>query len=125
LTQQITEYAYHPGREVVGACVNCGKMICAECKVTLSDKIYCQPCANKTFVAKKPSGAPVLFVIGSVVSSAIALFFVPPLFGIIGIVLGYLAYKRSRTAGIVTIAVALACLIIGMVLGFVYWTFKW
>lgn len=38
--------AYHPGREPVGGCSNCGKLICAECKVTLGGKVYCNPCAD-------------------------------------------------------------------------------
>lgn len=38
---------YHPDREPVGSCVNCGQLICAECKVVLGGKVYCNPCANK------------------------------------------------------------------------------
>ena len=37
---------YHPEREPVGACVNCGQMVCAECRVTLAGKVYCNPCAD-------------------------------------------------------------------------------
>jgi len=48
---------YHPGRDAVGACVTCGKMICVECRTTLGDKIYCQPCADELFV-KGPAKAP-------------------------------------------------------------------
>ena len=44
--------AYHPGKEAVVACVNCGKLICAECKTELGGKAYCPPCANEIFVAK-------------------------------------------------------------------------
>ena len=40
--------AYHPYREAVAACVNCGRLICDECKVVLSDKIYCNACVDKT-----------------------------------------------------------------------------
>lgn len=39
----------HPGRDAVGACVNCGKMICLECRTILGGKIYCQKCAEETF----------------------------------------------------------------------------
>jgi hypothetical protein len=45
--------AYHPGREPVGACVACGKLICVECKATLGGKYYCTPCADKIFVHKQ------------------------------------------------------------------------
>ncbi len=40
---------YHPGRDAVGACVSCGKMVCLECRTILSSKIYCQPCADEIF----------------------------------------------------------------------------
>lgn len=41
--------AYHPEVDAIGACVNCGRLICAECKVVLGEKIYCNPCADKLF----------------------------------------------------------------------------
>jgi hypothetical protein len=33
--------AYHPDRDAVGACVNCGKLVCSECRTILGEKIYC------------------------------------------------------------------------------------
>ncbi len=47
---------YHPDREVVGMCVSCGKLICAECKVILGEKFYCNPCADKIFSDKLQTG---------------------------------------------------------------------
>jgi len=47
--------AYHPGKEAAVACVNCGKLICLECKTELGGKNYCSPCANEIFVDKKPA----------------------------------------------------------------------
>lgn len=44
--------AYHPEREPVGACVECGRLICVECKALLGGKMYCTPCADKKFVLK-------------------------------------------------------------------------
>lgn len=41
--------AYHPDREPVGACVNCGKLVCDECKVVLKDRIYCNQCVEEVF----------------------------------------------------------------------------
>lgn len=38
--------SYHPGREPVGGCVSCGRLICSECKVILGGKVYCNPCAD-------------------------------------------------------------------------------
>ena len=46
--------AYHPDREPVGACVACGKLICADCKAVLGGKIYCTQCADKLFVQRQP-----------------------------------------------------------------------
>jgi hypothetical protein len=48
----MADCSYHPGKEAVGACVNCGKMVCLACRTELQDRVYCQPCANKLFVAK-------------------------------------------------------------------------
>jgi len=47
--------AYHSGKEAAAACVNCGKLICIECKTELAGKNYCPPCANEIFVARKPA----------------------------------------------------------------------
>lgn len=46
--------SYHRSREAVGACVNCGKMVCLECQTLLGGKVYCQPCAEEIFVKKEP-----------------------------------------------------------------------
>jgi hypothetical protein len=54
--------AYHPDREPVGACVECGRLICVECKALLGGRMYCTPCADKKFVSKQaepPPHAPV------------------------------------------------------------------
>lgn len=48
----MADCSYHPGKDAVGACVNCGKMVCQACRTELQDRVYCQPCANKLFVAK-------------------------------------------------------------------------
>jgi hypothetical protein len=42
--------AYHPDREPVGACVECGRLICVECKALLGGRMYCTPCADKKFI---------------------------------------------------------------------------
>ncbi len=48
----MTSCAYHPEREAVGVCVNCGRLICPECKIALGEKLYCNPCADKMFTRK-------------------------------------------------------------------------
>jgi len=50
--------AYHPDKEPVGACVECGKLICVECKALLGGRLYCTPCADKKFVHKQADPAP-------------------------------------------------------------------
>jgi hypothetical protein len=42
----------HPSKEATGACINCGKLVCAICDVELGGKTYCQPCADKLFAVK-------------------------------------------------------------------------
>ena len=49
----MADCSYHPGKEAVGACINCGKMACLACRTELQGKVYCQPCADKLFVNKK------------------------------------------------------------------------
>ncbi|MCX6000840.1 MAG: hypothetical protein NTU41_15010 [Chloroflexi bacterium] len=39
--------AYHPGRDVVGTCVNCGKFVCAECEVIVQGKVHCRFCVDR------------------------------------------------------------------------------
>ena len=48
----MADCSYHPGKDAVGACVSCGKMVCLACRTELQEKVYCQPCANKLFVHK-------------------------------------------------------------------------
>ena len=48
----MADCSYHPGKDAVGACVNCGKMVCIGCRHELQEKVYCPPCANKLYVAK-------------------------------------------------------------------------
>ena len=50
--------AYHSNREAVGACVNCGKLVCEECKTALRGKTYCNPCANDIYLGKTAAEAP-------------------------------------------------------------------
>ena len=48
--------AYHPEVDAVGACVNCGRLVCAECKVELEGKIYCNPCAERILLDRAKIG---------------------------------------------------------------------
>lgn len=46
----------HPSKEAVGACSNCGHLVCKACYNELDNKVYCTSCANKLFTIKE--GAP-------------------------------------------------------------------
>lgn len=48
--------AYHPDRDAAGACVNCGKLVCDECKAVLGGKIYCASCTDKMALGKVETG---------------------------------------------------------------------
>jgi hypothetical protein len=43
----------HPGKEAVGACCECGHLVCKACYTELNDKVYCSSCANKLFTPKQ------------------------------------------------------------------------
>lgn len=62
------------------------------------------------------------FVIASAICAAVALLFFPPVFGVAGMVLGYFAFRRNRTAGIMCMAVSGACMVVGVILGIWIWT---
>jgi hypothetical protein len=45
--------SYHPEIEAIGACLNCGRLVCAECQVLLKDKSYCKVCAASQAMEKQ------------------------------------------------------------------------
>lgn len=64
------------------------------------------------------------FVVLSIPFAVVALFFLPPVFGGIGVFLGYKAKQEGSEAGGVTMMVVNgACLLFGMLSGFLYWGF--
>ncbi|MCL2189024.1 MAG: hypothetical protein FWC16_08950 [Defluviitaleaceae bacterium] len=42
----------HEQKSAVGACVGCGKFICAECVTEVSGKSYCKNCVNELVASK-------------------------------------------------------------------------
>lgn len=44
--------AYHLEVDAIGVCVNCGRAVCVDCRLLLSNKTYCQTCADETFAKK-------------------------------------------------------------------------
>jgi hypothetical protein len=79
----MADCSYHPGKDAVGACVNCGKMVCLACRTELQERVYCQPCANKLFMAKSDVqvSAPAAPVVQSVSGAWWLLVILPILFG--------------------------------------------
>ena len=44
--------SYHADRDAAGVCVNCGKVVCQDCKAVREGKIYCALCTGKTAASK-------------------------------------------------------------------------
>ena len=109
--------AYHPESDAVGACVNCGRMVCSECKTTLGGKIYCKPCAEEVFatrpaVKREQAGGAV----ASLVCAIIGYFFLGIVLGPIAIALATGARRRIREdPGLGGNGIAIAGLVIGIV----------
>ena len=45
--------AFHPEREAVAACTNCGDLVCGECNTVVDGKMYCKTCANNVFLSSR------------------------------------------------------------------------
>ena len=48
----------HPGKDAVGACSECGHLVCKACYTEVKDRVYCTSCANKLFTIKEQPPAP-------------------------------------------------------------------
>ena len=44
---------YHPEREAVGTCVDCGREICEFCKTIINAKMHCPDCIEKIYTSPK------------------------------------------------------------------------
>ena len=42
----------HSEKNAIGGCVNCGKFICEECRVSISSKNYCKNCLSEVIGEK-------------------------------------------------------------------------
>ena len=65
----------------------------------------------------QPSGTARGMAIGGFVCAALALLFLPPVLGIIGAVLGFVAYSKGDRLGLYAGIASIACAVIGMVIG--------
>ena len=80
----MADCSFHPGKDAVGACVSCGKMVCIACRTELHEKVYCPACANKLFVHTsdiKVAPADTTPVVQSVSGAWWLLVILPLLFG--------------------------------------------
>ena len=57
------------------------------------------------------------FTIAGAVCAVLALVLVPPVFGILGLVLGLIAYKKHDRVGLYVAIASVACGVAGMILG--------
>jgi len=48
----------HPGKDAVGACSECGHLVCKACYTEINDKVYCASCANKLFTVQGQAPSP-------------------------------------------------------------------
>ena len=115
----MADCSYHPGKEAVGACINCGKMVCLACRTELQEKVYCQPCANKLFINKaEVATGPVAPTVQSVSG---AWWLLPIFFGWLG---GLIAWavtkardpKKAKNMLIVGIVLSVIGVIISIIL---------
>lgn len=52
-------YCYHhPDRQATGACIECSRMVCGECKVEFDSRIYCNSCIEKKISGDAGGTAP-------------------------------------------------------------------
>lgn len=130
----MADCSYHPGKDAVGACVNCGKMVCLACRTELQGRVYCQPCANQLFVSKADIvSTPSAPVVQSVSGAWWLLVILPILFGGWNWIGGLIAWavtknrdpKKARSfliwgivLSVIFIIVAVIAVIIFAVLGY-------
>ena len=52
------ECYFHPDSKADGLCAECGRFICAECKVEWQNRHFCKPCASKVIPKVEASSKP-------------------------------------------------------------------
>lgn len=108
-------------------CFNCGNKIikgsnfCSYCGTNF--KISSPYIAKYNIVEKKDEEENIIFwLLIGFISSIISIFFLPPLFGILGIFCGYIAHKKgSETGGGLIVILSIICMVIGIFWGILAW----
>ena len=84
---------------------------------TQEDAVATMPASAAEDSSKSAHPGRTQAIIG-IICSGIALLFLPPVFGITGIILGSIAIKKGRKAlGITTVALAAVCMVLGAIFG--------
>lgn len=60
---------YHPEREAVSTCVECGKAVCPECKIEYRGRIFCNPCIEKKIMGTGATSLQQTFTAGDINTS--------------------------------------------------------
>jgi len=105
--------------------------ICTNCRrENQSDARFCQFCGHALHEAQQQTdphhisnknenntSERVIFAVLGWIFNALALFFIPILFGGIGIVFGFLHRKYQKTHGTIIMIAGVICTIVGMIIG--------
>jgi len=121
----MADCSFHPGKDAVGACVSCGKMVCIACRTELQEKVYCPTCANKLFIAKSdvPVAVDTVPTVKTVSGAWWILVILPLLFGGWNWIGGIIAWavnkdkdpKKARSMLIWGIVLSVIYIIIAMI----------
>jgi len=99
---------------------------CSACGAAIAEGMYyCPNCGAATRGVSKVQGdkktSAAWFAVPALICAVIALFFFPPIFGLIGIILGYFAFRRDRNLGILCMVLSFVGLAIGMIISYLVW----
>jgi len=62
------------------------------------------------------------FAVASLVCGIVAFLFLPPVFGVLGIIFGSMSWKAGNKLGMAATIVSIVGLVVGMIIGAAVWT---
>ena len=90
-------------------------MVCPKCKEEVAPiHGYCPQCATLLPTSKEPISR---WLYAGLISAIISVFFMPVVFGALGVLCGIITMKDHKYAGLILITASLVCLSIGLLLG--------